>query len=82
MDCLSVIAVEIDFRLDPVTLTATDRFMSLTVWQIGDVGVTARAEILRVNRVRELLFIYKQRDCLTGAVGCDQFLVAVTGKAV
>ena len=56
---LSVVALEIDIGFHPVTLTARDWLVRFGVRQIGNVGVTTRAEIFCVDGIREFLLVHK-----------------------
>ena len=79
---LPVIAFQINFRLDPVTLAATYRLMRLRMRQIGNVGVTTGAKVLAVNGHRKLRFIHEQRNNLAGGVALRQRLVRMTSETV
>lgn len=79
---LAVIAFQIDVRLDPVTLAATDGLEVLRMRHIRDVGMTTRTEVLCVDRVGELLLINEQRNGLARRVGLGQRLVGVADETV
>jgi len=82
VDRLAVIALEVDVRLDAVALAATNRLVRLRVRQLRDVGVTTGAEILRVDRHLEFLFIHKQRHRPAHGVRLDERLVRVAGETI
>ncbi len=74
VDRLAVIALEVNVRLDPVALAATDRLglEIVRMRHVGDVRVATRAQVLGVDRCVELLLVHKQRDRLAGGVGLDR----------
>ena len=79
---LAVIAIQIDVGFDPVALAATDRLMRFRVRQVGYVGMTARAKILRVDGRGVFLFVNEKRDHFAGGVALGQRRVGVANKAI
>jgi hypothetical protein len=75
MDRLTMVALEVNIRLDAVTLAATDGLVRLGVRQVRDIRVTTRAEVLGVDRGVELFFVNEQRGGFAVNIGFDERFV-------
>ena len=84
VDRLAMVAFQVNLRLDAVASRAGHRLRREVVRmrQVGDVRVATDAQVLRVNGVREPLFVHVERGALVCAVAGDQRPVAMAGQTV